>query len=71
MSSLCLTVLLTALGCFSQSYSQQDAEVDVGGVLRWKDTKDEVSLFGVKLYDALRIFVPGTQEAWPFSQKGN
>jgi hypothetical protein len=44
-----LAILVTALGVHWQSYSQPAAEayVDRDGVLRWKGTEAEVSLFGV------------------------
>jgi hypothetical protein len=44
-----LAILVTALGAHRQSYSQQSQEVyvDSTGVLRWKGTEVEVSLFGV------------------------
>ena len=41
-----LAILVTALGAHWQSYSQQ-VYVDSAGVLRWRGTEVEVSLFGV------------------------
>jgi hypothetical protein len=49
LTFLLLALLIAGLASFSPSYSQdrQGVYVDDKGVLRWKETDDEVSLFGV------------------------